>query len=89
VHANAYVVDCQNKQENPYHCSKKSSHAWLRAQDHDDDVNGHEGDERTEVELAAEHRRHNFTAEGEEGVAEVPQRGERLAVPGDVGKPGE
>ena len=65
------------------------SHAWLWAKDHDEDVYGHEGDERAEIELAAEDGRHDLPAEGEKRVAEVSQGGEGLAVPGDVGKPGE
>jgi hypothetical protein len=73
----------------PYHNHREQSHAWLRAKDHDDDVNGHERDERAEVELAAEHGGHDLAAEREEGVAEVAQRGEWLAVPGDVGEPRE
>ena len=79
----------QNKQENQYRCRRKPSHAWLRAQDHNNDVNRHERNERAEVELAPEHRRHDLPAEGEEGVAEVAQGREGLAVPGDVGEPGE
>lgn len=73
----------------PYHNHREQSHAWLRAKDHDDDVNGHERDERAEVELAAEHGGHDLAAEREEGVAEVAQRGEWLAIPGDVGEPRE
>ena len=78
-----------SEQVNPYHCCRESSHAWLRAQDHDDDVNSHECNKRAEVELAPEHGGHYLTAQGEEGVAEVAQGREGLAVPGDVGEPGE
>ena len=44
--------------------------------------------DRAEVELAPEHGRHDLPAEGEEGVAEVVQGREGLAVSGDVGELG-